>query len=69
MQILLAKTNYTDLSDPSMIETDMFGITSKIFEKILYQPVIMNLISANQNTGEPMPAEMLQRLKDGKLKV
>ena len=68
IQTLLTKTPFTELSDYNSVECDAFGLSQKLFDRLLYVPEIMNLISAHKNTGEPMPTDMLNRLKHGKLK-
>lgn len=65
VQILLTKTSYTELSDHNSIETDAFGLVSKLYSKFLYTPEVARLISANQS-GASLPVEMLERLKAGK---
>jgi len=62
VQILLTRTDYTELSDHTSIETDAFGIVSKLYSKFLYTPWVMSLISGHQN-GDTLPPEMLQRLE------
>lgn len=65
VQILLTKTNYTELSDHNSIETDAFGLSSKLYSKFLYTPEMMNLISSHQQTGDTLPVDMIERLKNG----
>jgi len=65
IQTLLTQTQYTDLSDCNSVESDAFGLSQKLFDRLLYVPEVMNLISAHKNTGEPLPIDMLERLKQG----
>lgn len=65
LEILLTNTSYTETSDHNSVSTDAFGLTSKLFNRFLYHPEVMNLISAHQRTGEAMPNEMLKRLQQG----
>ena len=67
IQTLLTQTPFTDLSDYNSVESDAFGLSQKVFDRLLYVPEVMNLISAHKNTGEPMPIDMLKRLKQGKI--
>lgn len=63
VQILLTKTDYTELSDHNSVETDAYGLTSKLYSKFLYEQEVMKLISAHQKTGDVLPTEQLARLK------
>ena len=65
IQILLTQTPFVELSDHNSVESDAFGLSRKLFDKLLFVPEVMNMISAHVNTGEPMPVDMLKRLKQG----
>lgn len=54
-----------ELSDHNSVESDAFGLSRKLFDRLLFVPEVMKMISAHQNTGEPMPVDMLNRLKHG----
>lgn len=63
LQILLTQTPFVETSDHNSVESDAFGLSRKLFDKLLFVPEVMNMISAHVNTGDPMPADMLKRLK------
>ena len=54
-----------EFSDHKSVESDAFGLSRKLFDRLLFVPEVMKMISAHQNTGEPMPVDMLNRLKHG----
>ena len=45
---------------------DAFNINSQLFERLLYIPQVNNLVSAHVNTGEPLPVDRLNQLKNGR---
>ncbi|CAF0898385.1 unnamed protein product [Brachionus calyciflorus] len=61
IQTLLTKTSFTELSDKSLIETDALNLTNKLFNRLIYVPQIMKLISTNKN-GDSLPNEFLERI-------
>ena len=65
IQTLLTQTEFVETSDYNSVENDAFGLSQKLFERLLYVPEVMNMISAHKNTGEPLPTDILSRLKQG----
>lgn len=66
-QSLLTSTNFTDTSDKNSIELDAANLNNQLFEKFVYMPEIIKLISAHVNTGDPLPKEIITGLKNGLL--
>ena len=64
-QSLLTSTNFTDTSDRNSVEIDAANLNNQLFEKFVYLPEIMKLISAHVNTGETIPKDVVTILKEG----
>ena len=62
-QTLLTSTNFTDTSDRNSVEIDAANLNNQLFEKFVYIPEVIKLISAHCATGETMPNEILTVLK------
>ena len=65
IQILLARTDFGEFSDFNTVEFDAFDLTNKMFQKLVYEPEIIKMVSAHVQTGEPLPAEILNNLSNG----
>jgi hypothetical protein len=66
IQILLTQTAYSEFSDLNTTELDGLELSNKFFQQLIYEPEVMKLVSAHTNTGEPLSAETLSQLKNGK---
>jgi len=67
MQILLAKTDYYEFSNASsQIDREYRGLTSRLFAKFLMTPQVIKQISSHKNTGEALPNEYLELIKNEK---
>lgn len=66
VQTLLTKTDYTELSDSNLIETDALHLTNKLYSQFLFEPQVMKRISSNKN-GESIPDEIIERIIQGSL--
>ncbi len=66
IQTLLTQTEFTDFADLNSVELDGIDLTNRIFQKLLYVPEVMNMISAKLNTGEALPSEILLKIKNCK---
>ena len=64
IQILLSSTDFAEFSDINTGEVDALDLPNKLFNKFLYVPEIINMVSAHQNTGEPLPIEIVDKLKN-----
>jgi Zn-dependent oligopeptidase len=60
---LLTSTNFTDTSDQNSVEIDAANLNNQLFERFVYVPEVINMISANVNTGEALPVDTLNLLK------
>ena len=63
IQILLTSTQYTDTSDQNSVEIDAVNLNNQLFERFVYMPEVIKMVSANVTTGEALPGEILQLLK------
>jgi oligopeptidase A len=68
IQILLTQTEYSEFSDLNTVELDGLDLANKLFQKLIFEPEVMKLVSAHTNTGEPVPAETLLQLRNGLFK-
>jgi Zn-dependent oligopeptidase len=62
---MLTQTHYTELSDLNTIESDAANLNNNLFEKFVFVPEIIKLVSAHSNTGEALPNDILKRLENG----
>jgi oligopeptidase A len=63
LQILTTDTPFTQLSDRNSIEFDSFYLTPMLFEKFLFQPEVMKLISSNKSNGSSLTDNLFQTYK------
>ena len=63
IQILVTQCEYTDLSDMNQVESDAAQLTENLFERFVYVPEIIEMVSGHLNTGKPLPSETLERIK------
>lgn len=62
---MLTQTQYTELSDLNTIESDAANLNNNLFERFVFVPEVIKLVSAHSNTGEALPADILKRLENG----
>jgi len=64
VQILLAETDYTELADLNLGESDASNLTNKLFEKLVYVPEMIEKVSGHVQTGEQLPEVILDQLEN-----
>ncbi|WP_456399477.1 M3 family metallopeptidase [Persephonella sp.] len=63
---LLSKVKEPFVSGISGVEWDAVEFPSQFFEKFAYEKEILKMFAVHYKTGEPMPEEMMERLKNAK---
>ena len=64
---LLTRVDYPSLSGINGVPWDAVELPSQFFENWAWLPEAIPLISAHHETGEPLPADMLQRLRESRV--
>ncbi len=64
---LLTRVDYPSLSGINGVPWDAVELPSQFFENWAWLPEAIVLISAHHETGEPLPAGMLQRLRESRV--
>ena len=63
---LLSKVEEPSVSGTSGVEWDAVEFPSQFLEQFAYEPSILKTFAKHYETGEPMPEEMMERLKNAK---
>lgn len=66
LHYLLTKVEYTDIAGLSFVEWDALFISDYFLENWLYEPLFLQRISCHQITGESLPLNMIDKLKNAK---
>ncbi len=64
---LLTRVDYPSLSGINGVPWDAVELPSQFFENWAWLPEAIPMISAHHETGEPLPADMLQRLRESRV--
>ncbi len=64
LQHLLSKVNEPNVSGTGGVEWDAVEFPSQFLENFVYEKEVLNLFARHYKTGEPMPDELLRKLKD-----
>jgi oligopeptidase A len=62
LHFMLTRVDYPSIAGISGVPWDAVELPSQFMEQYAWEPGVLPLISAHVDTGEPLPAEMLERL-------
>ena len=66
LQHTLTAVEYAEIAGFSFVEWDAVFISDYFFENWLYEPSVLKQISCHQETGKPLPTEMIETLRNVK---